>query len=639
MARRMLVNAMHPEEIRIALAENDKLLELEVERADQIQLKGNIYKASITRIEPSLQAAFLDIGSNRNGFLQINDINSTYFNDWPPEDDSRSHRPLIQEVLKSRQELIVQVVKDERAAKGATLTTNLSIPGRYLVLMIGSQRGGVSRKILDEGQRVRLKGAVRDLKIPPGMGVIVRTAGINKTSSQLQADLDALLDIWYQVIDQTRDQTTGPALLYKESDLTIRTLRDYLTADIEEILIDDLATYESAKQFVMRIMPPLESRIKFYDLPQPIFSTYHLDQQIEETDHSEVILPSGGSIVINVTEAVVSIDVNSGRSTGQADVEETAFATNKEAAEIIAKQLRLRDLGGLVVIDFIDMNDRRHKQTVERVLRDALGFDKAKIELGRISKFGLLEMSRQRLKASLVSQSHVVCMHCAGRGRVKTAESTALEVLRKIQSTAFAGGVENIKVHMAPAAALLLLNEKRKDLADFEARSQTKISIYADGRLKPEEYQLELVTAKSGETSATSSISRMRSSEPSSQRSSIDQNDRRRPRGRDDRSSYGRNNRSSSSSSSNNNRDRRDGDRNDNPRRNNNYRGRDRNDSRGESQNRPPRNNNRGRNRQGDNDRRMPYGERGQRFDNQRPREEGERREAAPQENQEAKKE
>ena len=499
MAIRMLINAQHREECRVAVAQDDQLLELEVERADQVQLKGNIYKAPITRIEPSLQAAFLDIGSNRNGFLQINDINQSYFSDWPPDEvNGRLPRPHIQDVLNSNQELVVQVVKDERAAKGATLTTNLSIPGRYLVLMVGNQRGGVSRKIVDEGQRSRLRGAVRDLVIPPGMGVIVRTAGINKGTAQLQADLDALLETWHEVIEKSLIPG-GPVLLYKESDLAIRTIRDYLTQEIDEILIDDKTAYEDTLKFVTRVMPNFESKILHYDEDLPLFSKYHLDSQIEETDFTEVTLPSGGSIVINSTEAVVAIDVNSGRSTSQSDVEETAFATNKEAAVCIAKQLRLRDLGGLVVIDFIDMADRRHKHTVEKVLRDAVNNDKAKVEIGRISKFGLLEMSRQRLKSSLVSQSHSVCPHCDGRGRVKTAESAALEALRKIQSAVFAGGMKQIRIHMAPAAALLLLNEKRHVLTEFENRSKTKIVVYADGRMKPEEYKLELVTDKHGD--------------------------------------------------------------------------------------------------------------------------------------------
>ncbi len=496
MTKRMLINALYPEECRIAVAEDDRLLELEVERADHTQLKGNIYKAAITRIEPSLQAAFLDIGSNRNGFLQINDIHPAYFHNWPPPDgDCFSSRPPIQESLRPGQDLIVQVVKDQRAAKGATLTTNISIPGRFLVLMIGNQRGGVSRKIVDEGQRYRLRQALQKLVLPRGMGVIVRTAGINRNSSELQRDLDSLLEIWFDILKKSFEPSS-PRVLYHESDLAVRTIRDYLTSSIEEILIDEPQTYERACAFISKTMPAFLDRVHFFDKPQPLFSHYHLDRQIEATSKPEVILPSGGSIVINTTEAVVAIDVNSGRSTSQSDVEETAFQTNREAAEVLAQQLRLRDLGGLVVIDFIDMNDKRHKAIVEKTLRDSVKTDKAKIEIGRISKFGLLEMSRQRLKASLASQSDTVCPHCDGRGRVKTPDSAALEALRKIQSAVFAGGLGEIRVRMAPAAALLLLNSKRQVIAQFERDCNTSILIFADGRMKPEEYEIELKSAK-----------------------------------------------------------------------------------------------------------------------------------------------
>lgn len=506
MARRMLINAFYPEECRIAVAEDDKLLELEVERADHSQLKGNIYRAPITRIEPSLQAAFLDIGSNRNGFLQINDINRSYF--FPKNDEvAEQHRPAIQDVLNARQHLVVQVVKDERAAKGATLTTNLSIPGRYLVLMVGNQRGGVSRKIVDEGQRRRLRQAVQSLVIPAGMGVIVRTAGINKSSVELQRDLDSLLEHWERIAQEcVNPKSDQPVILYEEANLAIRTIRDYLTTDIDEILIDNRAIYDQACEFVKRIVPGFESKIVYYDKPQPLFGSFHLDSQIEETNLSEVTLPSGGSIVINSTEAVVAIDVNSGRATSQADVEHTAFQTNKEAAQAIAKQLRLRDLGGLVVIDFIDMIDRKHKQVVEKNLKDSIKGDKAKIEIGRISKFGLLEMSRQRLKSSLASQSNITCPQCEGRGKVLTPESDALEVLRKLQSSAFAGGVDEIRVHMAPSSALLLLNNQRSQLSDFEARSNTRIIIFADGRKRTGKYELELHTARAETSSSESEI-------------------------------------------------------------------------------------------------------------------------------------
>ncbi len=498
MTRRMLINALYQEECRIAVCENDQLLELEVERADHAQLRGNIYKAAITRIEPSLQAAFLDIGSNRNGFLQINDIHPAYFQNWPPENSSGNlPRPSIQEVLRPGQELVVQVVKDQRAAKGATLTTNLSIPGRFLVMMVGNQRGGVSRKIVDESQRRRLKQAIQGLRIPPGMGVIVRTAGINRCTQELQDDLDSLLEIWYDIL-QRSTEPGNPKPLYQESDIALRTIRDYLNHTIEEILIDDKPTYDRVGTFIDKVVPSFRQKVIYFDKPQPLFSAFHLDAQVEEATRPEVTLPSGGSIVINQTEAIVAIDVNSGRATSQSDVEETAFVTNREAAEAVAKQLRLRDLGGLIVIDFIDMNDKRHKQVVEKYLRDSVRQDKAKIEIGRISKFGLLEMSRQRLKSSLTSQNDTACPHCSGRGRVRTPESAALEALRKIQSAAFAGGIEEIRVRMSPVAALLLLNSKRQLLSDFERLSNTRILIYADGRMKPDEYELELSTNQHG---------------------------------------------------------------------------------------------------------------------------------------------
>jgi len=495
----MLINARHSEECRVAVADDDQLIELELERADLIQLRGNIYKAAITRVEPSLQAAFLDIGANRNGFLQINDVHSAYFQssgqengEEAPKPPSRHSRIAIQEVLRAGQELVVQVVKDERDAKGATLTTNISIPGRYLVLMIGNQRGGVSRKINDDAQRHRLKQALQSLKMPAGMGVIVRTAGISKSSQELQADLDALLEMYYDAIARTLEPG-APNLLYKEADLPIRYLRDYLTPDIDEILIDDLETHRRALQFVERVMPSFASRVKFYDRKLPLLSGFHLDSQVEAVNLPEVTLPSGGSMVLSVTEAVVTVDVNSGRSTSQADVEGTAFKTNLEAADAIATQLRLRDLGGLIVIDFIDMADKRHKAVVEKGLRDAVRFDKAKVEIGRISKFGLLEMSRQRLKTSIVNQSQMTCPTCHGRGRVKTPESAALDALRKIETAVFSGGVTELRVRMAPSPALLLLNDKRRVISQLEAETGSRIVIYADGRMRPEEYELEIV--------------------------------------------------------------------------------------------------------------------------------------------------
>jgi len=511
MTRRMLINANHQEECRIAIADDSQLLELEVESAASQQLKGNVYKASITRIEPSLQAAFLDIGSKRNGFLQINDIHPAYFRNWPPEEvKGRPARPSIQDVLSAGQNLIVQVVKDEREAKGATLTTNLSIPGRFLVLMIGSQRGGVSRKISDAGQRSRLRQAVQNLKVPPGMSVIVRTAGIDKSGSELQGDLDNLLNNWREVVTKSLDNPPTPCPLLTESNLAIRTVRDFLTSDIDEILVDEKEVFSNVEDFVQKNVPSFKDKIKFYQEDRPLFSNFMLDNQIEAIDSPEVTLPSGGSIVIDTTEAVVAVDVNSGRSTGQADVEETAFATNKEAAKTIATQLRLRDLGGLVVIDFIDMLDKRHRLVVEKTLKEALKKDKAKVEMSRISKFGLLEMSRQRLKTSLASQRYSVCPYCDGRGRVKTSKSAALEAFRKIESTAFAGGIEKISVRMNPSAAFFLLNEKRSEIVSIEQQAKVKIMVFPHSGLRQHEYELELDSGSSESKSASSSMGRTR---------------------------------------------------------------------------------------------------------------------------------
>ncbi|MBL7663392.1 Rne/Rng family ribonuclease [bacterium] len=492
MSRKMLINAAHSEECRVAIVEDGVLVELEVERADSGQMRGNIYKAPIMRIEPSLQAAFLDIGAERNGFLQINDVNPSYFKDGVPSNgNGHRQRVSMQDALTASQELVVQVVKDGRDAKGATLTTNLSLPGRYLVLMIGNQRGGVSRKISSESQRSKLRQAMELLKVPAGMGVIVRTAGINRSVQELERDLQNLLDAWYTIVEKSLDGP-GPRILFRESTLALRTIRDYLTQDVEEIVIDETHVYQEVREFFDRNLPQSNVKIIHYQELQPLFSKYEIDSQVDTTLKSEVHLPSGGSIVINQTEAIVAIDVNSGRATGQADVEETAFRTNCEAAEMVARQLRLRDLGGLIVIDFIDMWDKRHKNTVEKILKQSLRSDKAKVEMGRISQFGLLEMSRQRLKTSLTIQSHVKCPQCQGAGRLKTHESSALEVLRKIQSAVFLGGVHQVRVRMNPSAALFLLNNKRQILSDFERATDTTILVIADGRLSPDDYEMEL---------------------------------------------------------------------------------------------------------------------------------------------------
>jgi ribonuclease E len=496
MERRMLINAAHSEECRIAIIDGDSLSELEIESNVGRKLKGNIYKAKISRIEPSLQAAFIDIGTSRNGFLQINDIHPSLFKNG--EGDRRSpHRLRIQDVLEPGQELIVQVVKEEREMKGATLTTYLSLPGRYVVMMPGSDRGGVSRKISDSEQRRRLKNLARELELPAGVGVIIRTAGLDRSLSELSRDLSIQLKMWEHIVGLAQGPGS-PCILYKESDVATRVVRDYFTPDIREILIDDTDTYEHIKQFVEQVMPRYRSRVKLYQEDKPILSAFNIEDQVCDTLKSEVKLSSGGALVIESLEALVAIDVNSGKATAGGNIEETAYRTNLEAADEIARQLRLRDLGGLIVIDFIDMIESRHRSALERRVREAVKTDKARVEVGRISRFGLLEMSRQRLRASLTSQSHLGCAHCRGLGFVRNPELVALEALRKIQAAAVVGQIAMVKARLAPAPALFLLNNKKAELVDLERKYKTRVFVLADGRMGPDEYEFEMENAKAG---------------------------------------------------------------------------------------------------------------------------------------------
>lgn len=486
MDQRMVINAIHPEECRIAIIDDSELVELEIESDVAKKSKGNIYRGRISRIEPSLQAAFVEIGTQRNGFLQINDVHPSCFKRTPSRGKVR-----IQDVLEPGQELVVQVVKEEREMKGATLTTYLSLPGRYVVIMPGSDRGGISRKINDGEQRSRLKKLAQELEIPAGIGMIVRTAGLDRSLSELSRDLSLQLKLWESIV--TNNQSAkAPALLYQDSDVATRVIRDYFTPEIREIIIDDPETFRRVKEFVGQVMPRYRSRVKLYEGQQPIFTAFSLEQQVSDTLQREVKLKSGGALVIDPLEALVAIDVNSGKATDGASIEETAYKTNLEAANEIARQLRLRDLGGLVVIDFIDMLDKRHRSAVERRLQDALKLDKARIELGRLSKFGLLEMSRQRLRASLTTQSHIKCDLCHGSGRIRTHESGALEALRKIQSAVSVGHVARIKVRMPSNAAIFLLNTKRGDISELESKFSTQILIIPDGRLRPDECEFEI---------------------------------------------------------------------------------------------------------------------------------------------------
>jgi len=499
----MLINATHPEECRIAITEGNSLVELEIESQVVQKLKGNIYKAKISRIEPSLQAAFVDIGSQRNGFLQINDIHPGHFKNWNGGERGSS-RARIQDVLEPGQELVVQVVKEERELKGATLTTYLSLPGRYVVLMPGSDRGGVSRKIVDGEQRKRLRQLSRELELPAGIGLIVRTAGLDRSESELSRDLSLQLKLWERILTETQSATC-PALLYKESDLANRVIRDYFTPEIREILIDEPETFRRVREFVGEVMPRYRSRIKFYESEVPLLSWAGIEDQVTDTLKKEVKLKAGGAIVIDTLEALVAIDVNSGKATAGGNIEETAFRTNLEAADEIARQLRLRDLGGLIVIDFIDMLDRRHKAAVERRLQDAVRSDKARIEVGKLSKFGLLEMSRQRLRASLASQAHQKCSHCRGAGWNRSTDLVAVEVLRKVQAAIVTDTVSVAKIRLSPGPALYLLNNKKAELAKLEQTHAMKIYVLADGRLTPDEYEFELERKKGAPAAAPTS--------------------------------------------------------------------------------------------------------------------------------------
>lgn len=489
MIKKMLINAEDPEENRVAIVTDGILEEFDIETTHKEQVKGNIYKGVVVKVEVGLQAAFVDYGGKRAGFLPLGEVHPTCYAD--PELAKRGGRVRIHDVLKRNQEILVQVVKDEIGTKGAALSTYISLPGRYLVLMPGVDATRVSRKIEDESQRRKLKEIVAQLEPPPGMGVIIRTAGLDRSKQELQRDLAYLLKLWETILSQAKE-LPSPSVVYQERDLIIRSIRDYFTPDISEILVDDREVFKRARDFLQAIMPRYVSRIKLYRERRPIFSRYQLEEQIEAIFEDKIPLKSGGSIVIERTEAMVSIDVNSGRSTQERGMEETAFKTNMEAGEEIARQLRLRDLGGLVVIDFIDMRDRKHIQEVERCLKNALKRDKARTEMARISKFGLLEVSRQRLKPALQDETTLPCAHCKGQGLVRSPESLGLTVLRKIQAAAVKGNLLTAKAKVPLQAANYLLNEKRDRLLKLEREYEIRIHVEGDAILTGSLFNLTL---------------------------------------------------------------------------------------------------------------------------------------------------
>ena len=483
--KRMLINATQPEERRLAIVDGQKLLDFETEIEGREQRKGNIYKAVVTRVEPSLEACFVDYGEERHGFLPFKEISRQYFKDGV---EVRSAR--IQDVIKEGQELLVQVEKEERGNKGAALTTFVSLAGRYLVLMPNNPRGGgVSRRI-EGDEREELKEAMDQLEYPKGMSLIARTAGIGRTPAELQWDLNYMLKLWTAIDDASR-VGKGAYLIYQESSLVIRAIRDYFTADIGEILIDTDDIYEQAKQFMDHVMPETKDRVKRYRDDAALFARFQIEHQIETAFSRTVNLPSGGAIVIDHTEALVSVDVNSARATRGSDIEETAFRTNLEAADEVARQMRLRDLGGLIVVDFIDMEDSKHRREVEQRLRDALRTDRARVQFSSISKFGLLEMSRQRLRPALSEGSHITCPRCNGTGHIRDTESSALQILRIIQEESMKDNTAAVHVQVPVEVTSFLLNEKRTEITKIELKQRVTVLLIPNKHIETPNYKLE----------------------------------------------------------------------------------------------------------------------------------------------------
>ncbi len=536
--KRMLINATHKdEELRIALANGQQLYDLIIESGAREQKQSNIYKGKITRIEKSLEAAFVDYGEERHGFLPFKEVARSCFKSTYPD---TGRRPTIDEVLEEGQEIIVQVDKEERGSKGAALTTFISLPGSYLVLMPNNPRaGGISRRI-EGDERSELRENLSALQLPDGMGVIVRTAGSGRSQDELQWDLSILLRHW-AAIENVAEQHPAPFLIYQESNAVIRAVRDYLRKDIDEVLIDEPAIYEEVAKHIRLIRPDFIHRVKLYKDPTPLFTRFQIESQIESAFLREVRLPSGGSIVIDHTEALVSIDINSARSTKGGDIEETALTTNLEAADEIARQIRLRDSGGLIVIDFIDMTPIRNQREVEERIKKALSMDRARVQVGRISRFGLLEMSRQRLRPSLGESSHISCPRCLGQGTIRGIESLALSIIRIIEEHTLKENTAEVRAILPIEIASFLLNEKRQAIIDIEKRQNIKVIIVPNPHMTTPHYEVErirlsdisekdekvasyqmLITPETESTTTTSAIQRAHQ-EPAIKSMSMDQ--------------------------------------------------------------------------------------------------------------------
>jgi ribonuclease E len=521
MKKEMLVNALQPEESRIAIVENGVLEELYIERNSLENFVGNIYKGRVVNIEPSIQAAFVDFGVGRNGFLHVSDVEYQYYKHLtgpggsaPPrpdddeEEDERPQRggkkrfnersvrnkPPIQEIFKRGSEVLVQVIKEGIGTKGPTLSTYISIPGRYLVLMPGLQRVGVSRKITDEATRRQLRTALEQLNPPPGLGFIIRTAGIERSQKDLQRDLNYLLRLWKVIVRRIK-KTRAPVDIYQESDMVIRTIRDIYNAEIETIWIDEPETFERAKEFLNVVLPRHANRLQLYEGKEPIFHKYRIEDEITRIQQRHVPLVGGGSLVIDQTEAMVAIDVNSGNFRADNDAEETAYQMNLRAAAEICRQIRLRDLGGVIVNDFIDMREERHRRGVERALRDAIRRDRARSKILRISPFGLIEMTRQRIRPSLRRSVYEDCPCCRGTALVKTAESVAIEVVRLLLNSVHRESVSKITVEVHDRVGAYLNNRKRKDLIRFEEENQVMIHINSRADGSPEHLNIRCFDA------------------------------------------------------------------------------------------------------------------------------------------------
>lgn len=485
--KRMLINATQREELRVAIVDGQTLFDLDIEIPSREQKKSNIYKGRVTRVEPSLEACFVEYGSERHGFLPLKEIGREYFT---PGIDP--HKAGIRELLKEGQEIIVQVEKEERGNKGAALTTFISLAGRYLVLMPNNPRaGGVSRRI-EGDDRQNLKDTLDELRLPDEMGLIIRTAGLGRDAEELQWDLDYLLKVWESIVEAAKSRK-APFLIYQESKLIIRALRDYLRNDIGEILIDQEELFNDAREFMQQVMPQNIRKLKLYKETVPLFSRFQIETQIENAFERTVRLPSGGAIVIDHTEALTAIDINSAKATKGGDIEETAFNTNIEAAAEISRQLRIRDLGGLVVVDFIDMESSKHQREVEDKLRDAMKVDRARVQLGRISRFGLLELSRQRLRPSLGEASQIQCPRCEGHGSIRGVESLSLSILRIAEENAMKETTGQVLIQVPTAVANFLLNEKRHAVAEIEKRQEVSLVIVADEKLQTPHYEIKRI--------------------------------------------------------------------------------------------------------------------------------------------------